>query len=144
VKGVVSTTFGRNGNMAMNLCAPSALVNLGHNNVLTGQFVGDTVQSDEDNDGHCCASGNCTCFDEFHPSTVKVGDTLTLTSACDLTKATAVTICDVPVATPFVSQSASEIKVLVPSIPGLPKSCAVKIISPVGVYTANDTLQVNP
>lgn len=141
VKGTTATTFGRNGSMAMNLCAPSTTVNLGHANVLTGQFVGDTVNADADNDGHCCASGNCTCVDEFKPSSISVGGTLTLTSACDLTKATAVKICDVTAT--ITLQSASELQVTVPAVGGTPKSCSVKIISSVGVYTATDTLTVN-
>jgi hypothetical protein len=141
VKGTQATTFGRNGNIAMNLCAPSTIVNLGHNNVLTGQFVGDTVNANSDNDGHCCQSGNCTCVDEFRPSSITVGGTLTLTSSCDLTKATEVRICDVPAI--ITSQSAGEIKVTVPAVGPTPATCSVKIISSVGVYTAAATLTVN-
>jgi hypothetical protein len=49
-----SVAFGRNGLVAAQICAPEARIRLGHNNVLIGQFVADTVNADLHNVGQCC------------------------------------------------------------------------------------------
>jgi hypothetical protein len=53
-RGVVH--FGRNGDITADVCAIRGLAKLGHANTLRGQFFGDRVLSDFDNDGRCCAS----------------------------------------------------------------------------------------
>lgn len=50
--GVVS--FGRHTLVASRVCAPQAYMRLGHGNTLIGQFVGDNVTSDSNNQGRCC------------------------------------------------------------------------------------------
>lgn len=49
-------SFGKQSSVAANLCAPQAKVKLGHNNSLTGQFIGLQVTSDRDNVGHVCCN----------------------------------------------------------------------------------------
>jgi hypothetical protein len=50
-------SFGRGGLVAAKICAPESKLSLGHNNVLIGQFVADTVSADLNNVGQCC--GEC-------------------------------------------------------------------------------------
>jgi hypothetical protein len=50
--GVVS--FGRHTLVASRVCAPQAYMRLGHGNTLIGQFVGDNITSDSNNQGRCC------------------------------------------------------------------------------------------
>ena len=137
--GTGITTFGRNGSMAMSLCAPRAAINLGHNNSLTGQFIGDVVESDADNTGHCCHGGVCACFDTFTPTTASVGSNVKLSGTCDLTPTTDVKVCGVSAI--IVNKSIADLTFTVPAVP--PGMCDVQIISPAGAYTANDKLTVN-
>ena len=53
-RGVVH--FGRNGDLTADVCAVRGLIKLGHANNLRGQYFGDKVGADFDNDGRCCAS----------------------------------------------------------------------------------------
>lgn len=48
--------FGRNSSIAANVCAPRARIRLGHDNDLTGQFIGDRISSDRNNVGHVCCN----------------------------------------------------------------------------------------
>jgi hypothetical protein len=58
VEGASSNiAFGRNGLVAAKICAPEAKISLGHNNVVVGQFVADTISADLNNLGRCC--GKC-------------------------------------------------------------------------------------
>jgi len=136
-KGVVS--FGRNASIAAKVCASASDVNLGHGNDLLGQFVGDTVTANRDNDGRCCG-GACTCFDEFSPSSAKAGDNVTLTSGCDLNSATAVKVCGVDA--PIVTKTANQLVFTVPNVP--PGPCPIDLESVVGSYRAFATLTVTP
>ncbi|HEV7733047.1 MAG TPA: hypothetical protein VGR62_12830 [Candidatus Binatia bacterium] len=131
-KGTGTISFGRKSSVAARVCAPEALIRLGHGNVLTGQFIGDVVLADLNNLGECCglAGMACTCFDAFAPTSAHVGDIVTLTSQCDLNAGTAVRICGIT--TPILTQLAGEITVAVP--PGAIGACAVEIDSSAGVF----------
>jgi len=50
--GVVS--FGRHALIASRICAPQGFLRLGHGNTLIGQFIGDTILADSQNQGRCC------------------------------------------------------------------------------------------
>jgi len=139
LKGTGIVTFGRFASIAMNLCAPRSEVNLGHGNDLTGQFIGDVVESNSDNRGHCCAGGVCACFDSFAPTTAGVGSDVKLSSACDLTPTTEVKVCGVSAT--IVNKSIAELTFTVPAVQ--PGPCPIQIISPAGAYTANQQLTVN-
>lgn len=138
IQGKGSVSFGRNGAMAVKVCAVESDVNLGHDNNLTGQFVGDTVEANRQNDAHCC--GGCTCFDEFAPTSAKKGDNVTLNSKCDLTNTTAVKVCGV--AATIVTKSASALVFTVPNVP--PGTCPIDLESATGVYRAFQQLTVLP
>lgn len=135
-KGVVS--FGRNASIAAKVCAVASDINLGHNNDLLGQFVGDTVTANRDNDARCC--GGCTCFDEFSPTSAKAGDNVTLTSQCDLNNTTAVKVCGVTAT--IVSKSANTLVFTVPAV--APGPCPIDLESATGVYRAFQQLTVLP
>jgi hypothetical protein len=47
-------SFGRGGVVAAEVCAPQSDISLGHNNILIGSFVSDTVHADLNNFGRCC------------------------------------------------------------------------------------------
>ncbi|HEV7734281.1 MAG TPA: hypothetical protein VGR62_19065 [Candidatus Binatia bacterium] len=55
--GAGAVSFGRDSNINAVVCAPEALLRLGHNNNLTGSFFGDVVESDSNNRGFCCGPG---------------------------------------------------------------------------------------
>lgn len=132
-QGTGTISFGRNSSIAAKVCAPEALIRLGHANKLTGQFIGDIVNADLNNVGECCglAGMACTCFDAFAPTSAHVGDIVTLTSQCDLMPGTAVRICGI--ATPILTQMAGEITVAVPV--GALGACAIDIDSSAGTFT---------
>jgi hypothetical protein len=139
MKGAGTFGLGRNVNLNAFVCAPQATVNLGDSNFLTGQFVGDTVLSNKNNEGRCCG-GSCTCVDAFSPTSGMVGDEITLTSNCNLNNATGVKICGI-VAT-INSKNATELKVKIPV--GASGACAIEVESVPGVYTVAGTLNVTP
>lgn len=143
VKDGGDVTFGKGVTINAKVCAPESHVTLGHGNTLTGQFVGNDVSSDVENQGFCCASGACTCFDVFTPTSAHVGDTITLTGACDLTQVTSVKLnCggpDIPAV--IDSKSASELKFKVPA--GAAGSCSIRVDSSAGTFTSSQTLTVN-
>jgi hypothetical protein len=132
-QGNGTISFGRHSSIAAKVCAPEALIRLGHANKLTGQFIGDIVNADLNNVGECCglAGMACTCFDAFAPTSAHVGDIITLTSNCDLVAGTAVHICGI--ATPILTQLSNEITVAVP--PGALGACDVDIDSSAGTFT---------
>jgi hypothetical protein len=134
-------SFGRHATVMGRFCGPERRFFVGHDNDLTGQFIGDIVQADSSNRGHCCApsGGLCTCFDSFSPNAASVGDTITVIGACDLTLVTSVTICDI--AAPITVQTAGELHVTVPA--GAAGACAIKANSPAGTYVATATLTVS-
>ena len=137
VKKPGEVNFGRHVHVAAALCAPSSQVRLGTDGVLVGQFVGDNVLSDADNEGHCC--GGCACFDTISPTTGHVGDTITLTSACDLSSVSEVLICSITA--PITLKTAGEMHVTVPA--GAAGSCPVELRSPAGVFRGAGTLTIN-
>lgn len=132
-QGAGTISFGRNSSISARVCAPEALIRLGHANTLTGQFIGDIVNADLNNLGQCCglAGGACACFDAFAPTSAAVGDIVTLTSQCDLMPGTAVRICGI--ATPILTQMADEITVAVPA--GAIGACTVEVDSSAGTFT---------
>ena len=71
VDGKTKVSFGRRGVVATEVCAPESKISLGHNNILIGSFVADTISADLNNFGRCCG-GTCACFDQLAP-TVGVG-----------------------------------------------------------------------
>ncbi len=129
--------FGRNASITGFFCAPERTVNLGHNNDLTGRFVGDFINADSNNRGRCCG-GACACVDDFVPKTASVGATVTLTGGCSLASVTAVRICGIDA--PITARSTSEIEVTVPA--GAAGSCTVEVDSSAGTFTLLATLQV--
>lgn len=137
--GVVS--FGRNSTIAGDFCAPERFIDLGHNNDLTGRFVGDVVSSDSNVRGRCCAAAAaCACFDTFSPTTAAIGATITLEGSCNLSAVSAVRICGI--AAPITSQTMTTIQVTVPA--GIPvgSDCVIEADSPAGTFRTSGTLHV--
>ncbi|HEV7732883.1 MAG TPA: hypothetical protein VGR62_12000 [Candidatus Binatia bacterium] len=130
-------TFGRNSTIVGRFCAPERTMALGHDNDLTGQFVGDVVRADGNDVGHCCG-GSCSCYDAFSPSSAHPGDTITITSGCDLTNVTAVTICGV--SAPIVSKASGVLEATVPAVAA--GACPVAVQSPAGTFVGVGTLTV--
>jgi hypothetical protein len=137
-KGTGRITFGRGATVAAKVCAPAAALNLGHGNLLIGQFVGDTITANRNNHGQCCVGGKCTCFDTFSPTTAHCGDTLTITSGCDLTNATGVKICGISAM--ILTKSPTQITVKVPVANG---PCDVEVDSSTGTFVGTTKLNVN-
>jgi hypothetical protein len=139
MQGAGTFSLGRGVSINAFVCAPEALLSLGDGNFLTGQFVGDTVLSNKNNEGRCCG-GLCTCINSFTPTSGKVGDIITLNSDCNLNNATGVKICDID--TPIITKSATQATVAIPV--GASGACTVKVESVPGVYKAAGTLNVMP
>jgi len=140
VKGAGTVRFGRRLSVAAKVCAPQSKVNLGDESNLLGQFIGEQVETDFDDHGHCCG-GHCACIDAFSPSSGKVGDVITMTSGCNLNNATGVQICGVDA--PIQSKSQAELKVKI-GVGTPPGQCDVTILSAVGSFKANAKLTVQP
>lgn len=138
LRGSGPVTFGRNGSVTAKICAPRADFNLGDNNHLLGQFIGDTMSADRGNEGRCCEG--CSCFDEFSPTTARAGDVITFDSKCDLKLVTAVKICGV--AAPILTQTTNVLTARVPAVP--PGACTVEAESTVGVFRGFASLAVTP
>jgi hypothetical protein len=130
-------TFGRNSAIVGKFCAPERTMALGHDNDLTGQFVGDIVRADSNDRGHCCG-GSCSCFDAFTPSAARPGETIDLTSGCDLTNVTEVTICGV--AAPIASKTAGVLEATVPQVAA--GTCPVSVVSAAGTFTGLGMLTI--
>jgi hypothetical protein len=138
-KGAGVVRFGRNSSINMRVCAPEANVQLGHANKLNGNFFGDYVDSDLDNEGGCCP-GLCSCFDKFDPPTATGGAEVTMESHCNLMPVTEVHVCGVTAT--IISQTSSKIVFQVPN--GLSgQSCDVEALSPAGVFKHVDKLVVS-
>ena len=139
IEGQGDFNLGRRVQFAGQVCGPNASLHLGHSANLVGQFIGLQVFANHDDTLTACTmGGKCTCFDSFTPTTASVGQTITFTSACDLTNATAVKICGIT--TPIVTQSMSTLTVKVPA--GASGSCAVEVDSSVGSFVSNTKLTV--
>jgi hypothetical protein len=139
-KGPGGFTMGRHIMVDGFYCAPERAVSLGHDSDLTGRFVGDIVKADSNVRGRCCEVANqCACFDAFSPTVVGVGDTVTLTSSCDLNGVSAVRICGIDA--PITAQAASTLSVTVPA--GAAGSCPIAADSSSGIFTANAPLTVS-
>jgi hypothetical protein len=142
--GPGSVGFGRDSDINGNFCGPERLFRLGHNNNLTGRFIGDVVNADSNDRGFCCAQdGNCACFDTLSPTTARVGANVTMTGNCGLGNATAVKLqCGLNEFTAsIVNQSANELVFTVPA--GASGACQVKVESASGIFTGSSTLTVN-
>jgi len=139
--GPGDVTFGRNSSITGFFCAPERNSNLGHNNDLTGRFIGDVIRADSDNRGHCCDAGKCTCFDTFSPSIVNVGDQVTLKSECPLTLVTEVRVCG------FVANVVSVTPdTLILTVPAAAagQTCSIEVDSSAGTFIHQQPLVVNP
>ena len=138
IDGETKVAFGRGGLVAAEVCAPRSKISLGHNNILIGQFVADTVNADLNNFGRCCG-GACVCFNEFTPTTAPAGGVVTATSNCDLTRLTGVSVCGLPAN--VVSVTPAEVQFAVP--PGVSGACPVEFVSPAGTFVGNRQLTVS-
>lgn len=139
IEGHGNFSLGRRVQFAGQVCGPDATLSLGHSTRLVGQFIGLEVFGNHDDSLSACKPpGECTCFDTFTPTKASVGQTITITSHCDLTNATGVKICGIP--TPIVTQSQSTLTVLVPV--GASGSCAVEVDSAPGSFVGNTQLTV--
>lgn len=139
--GFGDSSFGRNATIQGDFCAPDRTMLIGHNNDLTGRFIGDTITADSNNRGHCCdpVATACACFDDFSPTTAMVGDAITLVGSCDMAATTGVRICGL--AATFTVVTPTEISAQVPA--GAAGACPVQLDSSAGTYTASATLTVN-
>jgi len=138
IDGETKVAFGRGGLVAAEVCAPRSKISLGHNNILIGQFVADTVNADLNNFGRCCG-GACVCFNDLTPTTASAGTIVTATSNCDLTALTGVSVCGLPAN--VVSVTPAEVQFAVP--PGARGTCKVEFVSPAGTFVGNLTLTVS-
>lgn len=141
IHGFGDAAFGRNATIQGDFCAPERTMLIGHNNDLTGRFIGDTITADSNNRGHCCeeTATACACFDDFSPTTAVVGDTITLVGSCDMAATTGVRICGI--AATFMVDTPTQISAQVPV--GATGACTVQLDSTAGTYTASATLTVN-
>ena len=129
--GPSTIRFGHAANITARVCAPQGKIALGHGNHLLGQFVGNFVTSDRANDGKCCG-GRCACVDDFDPTSVPVGATITFSSRCDLVGATAVKVCGFDA--PITSKGSGTMTVTVPA--GASGACPVEVDSAAGNFVA--------
>ena len=142
VKGGGQVSFGRNGFAAAKICAPESDVKLGHNNVLIGNFVGDIVNADKNDQGACCGE-QCACFDSFTPSSVSrtAGTEVTASGACDMTPVKEVDVCGVKAT--ITLKTATEVKFIIdPTTPT--GACTVQFISGAGTFDGKSKLTVTP
>jgi hypothetical protein len=138
VDGETKVSFGRSGVVAAEVCAPQAKVSLGHNNILIGSFVADTVSADLNNFGRCCG-GACSCYDVLAPTAVSVGSIVTATGECNVEAVTEVRVCGFTAT--VVSRAPGEVKFEVPALAA--GACPVEFVSPVGTFLGSKTLTVS-
>ncbi len=132
--------FGRNSAITGFFCAPQRLLQLGHDNDLTGQFYANEVNADSNNRGRCCApADDCACIDSFSPVVASVGTDVTLRGGCSLAGVTEVRICGI--VAPITAKTATEVHVTVPA--GATGACAVQVKSVSGTFHPAATLAVN-
>jgi hypothetical protein len=137
VDGKTKVSFGRHGVVAAELCAPEATLSLGHNNVLIGSFVGDTVNADLNNFGRCCG-GTCACFDTLAPNAASVGAVVTATGNCHIEAVTDIRVCGFSAA--IVSRTEGEVRFEVPPLAA--GTCPVEFVSAAGSFLGVKTLTV--
>lgn len=140
-QGPGSFGFGRNSSITGVFCAPDRLLQLGHDNDLTGRFYAGEVNSDSNNRGRCCSTGgDCACIDLVTPETAHAGAVVTLQGPCSLERVTAVRICDVEAT--IESRSDTALRVVVPA--GVGGACGIQVESPAGAFRTAATLEVGP
>lgn len=139
-----------NGNADMfftaHICAPQVEIKLSRDNALEGNYFTDFASSDFGNRGRCCEvqdAGLCACFDVVAPTSLQVGDDLTLSGGCGLAAITGVTVCGVNC--PISFQDDMQVVCTVPD-PGvaLPTNCDVIGISGTGEFKSNTQVTINP
>jgi hypothetical protein len=142
VNGPGQVSFGRNGFIAAKVCAPQSNIKLGHNNILIGNFIGDVVNADLNDQGACCGE-QCACFDTFTPSTAsKAANTeITASGTCDMTPVKEVDVCGVKAT--ITSKSATEVKFTLGAATPT-GSCTVTFVSGAGSFDGKSKLTVTP
>ncbi len=138
VDGRTKVSFGRGGVVAAEVCAPEAKISLGHNNILIGSFVGDTISADLNNFGRCCG-GACSCFDTLVPSTAPVGTVVTATGNCHVETVSDVRVCGFSAT--VVSRAPGVVQFEVPAL--AVGTCPVEFVSPAGSFLGAKTLTVS-
>jgi len=138
IGGETKVAFGRGGLVAAEVCAPRSTISLGHNNILIGQFVADTVNADLNNFGRCCG-GTCACYNELTPTSGHAGTVVTGTSNCDLSALAGVSVCGI--SANVVSVTPTEVQFEIP--PGAAGACPVEFVSPAGSFVGNQMLAVS-
>src|SRR5262245_4676065 len=138
VDGQSRVSFGRGGVVAAEVCAPESKISLGHNNILIGSFIADTVNADLNNFGRCCG-GTCSCFDQLVPSTASVGGVVTATGNCHVETVSDVRVCGFSAT--VVSRTPGEVKFQVPAL--AVGSCTVEFVSPAGSFLGSQKLTVS-
>jgi hypothetical protein len=138
VDGRSRISFGRGGVVAAEVCAPESKISLGHNNILIGSFVSDSMSADLNNFGRCCG-GTCSCFDQLVPSVASVNTVVTATGNCHVETVTDVRVCGF--AAPVVSRSPGEVQFQVPAL--AVGSCQVEFFSPAGSFLGTQRLTVS-
>lgn len=137
VDGDTKISFGRNGVAAAEVCAPQAHISLGHNNLLIGSFVADSVNADLNNFGRCCG-GSCACYDQLAPTMASPGDVVTATGNCNVESVTDVRVCGF--AATVVSRTPGQVQFEVPAL--AVGTCPVEFVSSAGSFLGNQTLTV--
>lgn len=138
VDGATKVSFGRGGVVAAEVCAPEAKISLGHNNILIGSFVSDTMSADLNNFGRCCG-GACACFDQLAPSVAPVGSVVMASGNCHVEAVTDVRVCGFQAT--VVSRTAGSVQFEVPAL--AVGTCAVEFVSPAGSFLGVQTLTVS-
>jgi hypothetical protein len=137
IDGKTKVSFGRRGVMAAEVCAPESALSLGHNNVLIGSFIGDTVNADLNNFGRCCG-GTCACYDTLTPPVASVGALVTATGNCHVESVTDVRVCGFSAS--VVARTPGEIRFEVPPLAA--GACTVEFVSQAGSFLGVQTLTV--
>ena len=137
VDGESKVSFGRGGVVAAEVCAPQSDISLGHNNILIGSFVSDTVHADLNNFGRCCG-GTCACYDQFLPTTAAPGAVVTATGNCNVESVTDIRVCGL--AAMIVSSSPGQVQFQVPALAN--GACPVEFVSSAGSFLGNQALTV--
>ncbi len=136
--GKTRMSFGRGGVVAAEICAPESKISLGHNNILIGGFVADTVNADLNNFGRCCG-GQCACYDTLAPTTAPVGTVVTASGGCHVESVTEVQVCGFPAA--IVGTGPGEVRFEVPAL--AVGTCPVEFLSPAGTFLGVQMLTVS-
>ena len=137
VDGESKVSFGRGGVVAAEVCAPQSDISLGHNNILIGSFVSDTMHADLNNFGRCCG-GTCSCYDQLVPTTAAPGAVVTATGNCNVESVTDVRVCGL--AATVVSRSPGQVQFQVPAL--AKGACPVEFVSAAGSFLGNQALTV--